>query len=152
MAIHIYSGEELPQSLQQQIKQGNLEAFGWSDASSEADFANRLAVYYVWLDEGQEDKTVIGYVGLHCLLDEATVNSVYVFPNQRGRGVGGELLEHVCLHLQTAGSITHITLEVRSQNEAAVRLYSSAGFKQLALRRQYYQNPPDDALVMQRLL
>lgn len=149
MAIHTYSGQELPQSLKHQIKQGNLDAFGWSDASSEADFSNRLAVYYVRLDE---DDTVVGYVGLHCLLDEATVNSVYVFPEQRGRGVGGELMESVCHHLQTEGSITQITLEVRSENEAAVRLYRSAGFKPLALRRQYYQNPPDDALVMQRLL
>ena len=94
---------------------------------------------------------MLGYVGLHHVLDEATLNLVYIQADLRGQGLGRQLLDFVLNQLTHRG-IRHVFLEVRQANAAALGLYQQAGFETLIVRPRYYQNPVDDAVIMQKLL
>lgn len=150
MEIRVYRGQELPEDIRTAVKAGNLAAFGWSDSATESDFDNRLALYYVMLEEN--DEQVLGYIGLHVIADEAMINTVFVLPSERKRGIGVQLLDFACDHLLRQAGVTQILLDVRAKNVPALRLYEQADFEKLALRKAYYQNPSDDGIVMRRLL
>lgn len=150
MEIRVYRGQELPEDIRTAVKAGNLAAFGWSDSATESDFDNRLALYYVMLEEN--DEQVLGYIGLHVIADEAMINTVFVLPSERKRGIGAQLLDFACDHLLRQAGVTQILLDVRAENVPALRLYEQADFEKLALRKAYYQNPSDDGIVMRRLL
>lgn len=150
MEIRVYRGQELPEDIRTAVKAGNLAAFGWSDSATESDFDNRLALYYVMLEEN--DEQVLGYIGLHVIADEAMINTVFVLPSERKHGIGAQLLDFACDHLLRQAGVTQILLDVRAENVPALRLYEQADFEKLALRKAYYQNPSDDGIVMRRLL
>lgn len=143
-----FHGAELTDVLRAQLITANQAEFAWSAAMSEADFANEHAEYYVMvcgLDE------LVAYVSLHHILDEATINTVYVTPDWRQYGLGTRLLAFVLEQLE-ARAILNLFLEVRAGNTAARALYTGAGFDELVVRRGYYHAPSDDAIIMQKQL
>lgn len=78
----------------------------------------------------------------------ADVLTLYTVPQQRSCGLATRLLETLIAHAR-ARHCPQVTLEVRAGNTPAVRLYQRHGFTQVGLRRGYYQNPVEDALVYQ---
>ena len=82
---------------------------------------------------------------------EAHLLRIAVDPRQRNAGIGRDLLGAV-LARATAAKAEHITLEVASENEAAIALYRAAGFVEIGRRAAYYRSPPDDAIIMRREL
>ena len=82
---------------------------------------------------------------------EAHLLRIAVDPRQRNAGIGRDLLGAV-LARATAARAEHITLEVASENEAAIALYRAAGFVEIGRRAAYYRSPPDDAIIMRREL
>ena len=78
---------------------------------------------------------------------EAEIYRIAVLPEERERGVGYRLLDFATKTERGRGLET-VFLEVRSQNVAAIRLYSSYGFEKVGFRKGYYKNPDDDAIVM----
>ncbi len=90
---------------------------------------------------------VAGYCSFWRIFDEIHINNFAVRPEWRGRGLGSALLQHVLGEGRRLGA-PKATLEVRRSNEPAVRLYERAGFRQAGLRRQYYANPLEDALIL----
>lgn len=134
---------QLIEPLRTQIMEGN-QLFGWSIEQSEADFSNENAEYYVLVEQSQ----VIGYVGLHIILDESTVNVLYVRPDERQQGFAFQLMDFVLGQLYYR-DIRHVFLEVRQSNGVAQHLYRKLGFIPLTTRRQYYHNPTEDAVIMQ---
>lgn len=90
--------------------------------------------------------SVLGYIGLWLIEDEIHVNNLAVSPERRRRGVASALLRFV-LTSKTVGAAS-ATLEVRRSNGAAIALYRRFGFVEVGLRRGYYVNPPEDALIM----
>ena len=141
-----FTGAQLPETFRQVIIEGN-QALHWNEAQSRSDFQLDQAEYYLLLDHDQ----VLGYVGLHHVLDEATLNLVYIRSDLRGQGLGRQLLDFVLNQLAHRG-IRHVFLEVRQANAAALGLYQQAGFETLIVRPRYYQDPVDDAVIMQKLL
>ena len=95
-------------------------------------------------DEGN----VVGYAGLHVVLDEGYIDNVAVEPDARRHGVGSALLEVFCRF--GAANLAFLTLEVRASNEAAIGLYEKHGFHRAGLRPGYYQKPKEDAVIMTR--
>lgn len=95
-------------------------------------------------DEGN----VVGYAGLHVVLDEGYIDNVAVEPDARRHGVGSALLEVFCRF--GAANLAFLTLEVRASNEAAIGLYEKHGFHRAGLRQGYYQKPKEDAVIMTR--
>lgn len=143
-----FHGAELTDVLRAQLITANQAEFAWSAAMSEADFANEHAEYYVMV-RGLDE--LVAYVSLHHILDEATINTVYVTPDWRQYGLGTRLLAFVLEQLE-ARAIFNLFLEVRAGNTAARALYTGAGFDELVVRRGYYHAPSDDAIIMQKQL
>ena len=83
------------------------------------------------------------------ILDEAEVHRIAVAPSMRGRGYGQVLLEDFLDRVQSAGVVT-VLLEVRAGNAPAIGLYQKNGFAGIGVRKGYYQNPKEDAQILQK--
>ena len=95
-----------------------------------------------------EEGHVLGYAGLHAVLDEGYIDDIAVAPDARRHGVASALLDVFCRF--GAVNLAFLTLEVRTSNTAAIALYEKFGFRQAGLRPGYYQKPREDALIMTR--
>jgi ribosomal-protein-alanine N-acetyltransferase len=93
------------------------------------------------------DGSLVGYCACWMIFNELHINSLAVDEAWRRRGVARRLLGHV-LDEAIAGGATSATLEVRASNQAARALYEGLGFKVEGLRRDYYQEPREDALIL----
>lgn len=93
-----------------------------------------------------EGETVVGFLTASVVLDEAEIGLVAVTEPARRNKTASALLEKL-FSLCAERGVTVIHLEVRASNEGAVRLYERFGFIQDGLRRGYYRNPPEDALL-----
>lgn len=106
--------------------------------------SNPYASYFVAM---KDDDIVVGYAGTWLILDESHITNIAVAPAWQRQGVGKKLMEHLlCISLgQGAKSIT---LEVRRSNTEAQNLYDSLGFVVAGVRRGYYTDNQEDALIM----
>lgn len=122
-----------------------LECFSmpWSRIAFMAETQNPLAEYLVALS-GEE---VVGFAGMHCVLDEGYITNIAVRQPLRGQGIGQMLLtalERIALQRR----LGLMTLEVRISNEAAIALYKKLGYSILGVRRAFYEKPTEDAYIM----
>lgn len=92
---------------------------------------------------------VVGFCSFWRVLDELHINNLAVAPVHRRSGVGSALLSYI-LQEGVALGAGRATLEVRRSNEAALALYERFGFSVAGVRKGYYTNPPEDALVLWR--
>lgn len=95
------------------------------------------------------DGSLAAYCGCYKTPDDAEIVSVACAENYRRQGYASALLDRMIRDLAD-DRILRIVLEVRAGNEAAICLYRRFGFKEIGVRRRFYENPPEDALVMQR--
>ena len=100
-----------------------------------------------WYVVAEAEEQVLGYAGLLAPGLEADIQTVAVAPEAQGRGVGRELLDALVGQAR-ARSATSLLLEVRADNEPAIKLYTRRGFERIAVRRRYYQPGDIDAWVM----
>ena len=106
---------------------------------------NQCAAFLVAQD-GDTGK-VVGYAGLLVVADEGYITNVAVFPEYRRRGVAAQLLS-VFENFARGNRLAFLTLEVRPSNTAAIALYESFGFQQAGRRKNYYDLPKEDALIL----
>ena len=118
----------------------------WSRNMLAEELDNALSAFLVALDG---DGKVVGYAGLQVILDEGYITNVAVRPEWRRRGVAGKLLQ-VFLDFAQAHKLAFLTLEVRASNYGAIALYGSRGFRSVGRRRNYYEHPREDAVIMTR--
>ncbi|HWQ88756.1 MAG TPA: ribosomal protein S18-alanine N-acetyltransferase [Desulfitobacteriaceae bacterium] len=104
---------------------------------------NDLARYFCLIADGQ----VAGYIGLWYILDEGHVTNIAISPLYRGRGRAEFLLRTVMQNMFIKG-IKRMTLEVRVSNLAARKLYERLGFVATGVRKGYYSDNHEDALIM----
>jgi len=97
------------------------------------------------------DDTLIGYVGLWKVLEEAHITSVTIRKEYRGQGYGRILVSFI-LSLAANSGLTEATLEVRESNAPAIHLYETMGFQRTGLRKGYYAKTNENAIVMARPL
>lgn len=95
----------------------------------------------------EEKGEILGYCGLLMVLDEGDVTNVAVRKDRQREGIGGFLVGSM-LRLASELGILHVHLEVRCGNDTAVRLYERLGFERDGLRRGYYSEPTEDAILM----
>jgi [ribosomal protein S18]-alanine N-acetyltransferase len=95
----------------------------------------------------EELRTIVGYAGIWVMTDEAHVTTIASHPDVRGRGVG-ELLLASLIHRAIEVGARWMTLEVRASNSVAQNLYRKYTFKEMGIRRRYYSDNGEDALVM----
>jgi [ribosomal protein S18]-alanine N-acetyltransferase len=104
---------------------------------------NRLACYLV----ARELDAVVGYTGMWIILDEAHVTTIAVAPDCRRRRIGERLLVALIAEAMRRGA-RWITLEVRRTNGGAQALYHKYGFRDIGVRKGYYSDNREDAIVM----
>jgi len=109
------------------------------------DLNNPLIHYYILVKD-----VVLGYISLWIDEDKAQINSLVILLEQRKKGYGSKLLEFTINKLNEIG-VKDLTLEVRPSNTVALKLYEKEGFKQVAVRKNYYNNGEDAFLMYKRL-
>lgn len=118
-------------------------ADGWSLKAFEEAFENKNAVIF----SAVADNKVIGFLNGSFVLDEAELLNIAVSEEYRNCGVAGLLLKAFEKELLMRNVVT-IYLEVRESNTAARNLYEKYGFVQNGLRKNYYHNPSENAVLM----
>lgn len=95
----------------------------------------------------KENDKIVGYAGMWLILDEAHINNICVHPDYRCRGYGKMLVHHLIKEAYR-NDADSITLEVRISNDTAISLYKSYGFEIEGIRKGYYQDNHEDAIIM----
>lgn len=116
----------------------------WSRRMLSEHLENECAATLVALGE---DGTVLGYAGLLVVLDEGYITNVAVRPEYRRQGIAGELLG-VFRRFAEGNKLAFLTLEVREGNAAARALYAKYGYKEVGVRKNYYEHPKENAIIM----
>ena len=117
----------------------------WSKKMLAEELENQCAAFLVAQDG--ETGQVIGYAGLLVVADEGYITNVAVLPEYRRQGVAAKLLA-VFENFARGNHLAFLTLEVRPSNAAAIALYESFGFRQAGRRKNYYDLPKEDALIL----
>lgn len=108
---------------------------------NEIEFQNSI-FEVMWVDD-----RLVGYGGFWHIMDEAHISNIAIHPEYRRKGLGTQLLARL-LEEAVANGATKATLEVRPSNIAAHRLYGSFGFDVISVRKNYYSDEGEDALIM----
>ena len=124
-----------------------IERASFSSPWSARFFLDELKSPYARSLLAEIDGAIIGYALYWMLPIDADVHNLAVHPAFRRRGIGRSLLEAVVAKAREQG-LTRVTLEVRQSNQAAQRLYESLGFVAQGVRKGYYSDDGEDALVM----
>ncbi len=116
----------------------------WSaDAFRQELTRNAVARYLV----AEADGRVIGFAGAWIILDESHITNIAVLSDYRGQGYGRQLTQALMQYLANLGA-AYATLEVRKSNLIAQRLYKSLGYVSVGVRKRYYEDNNEDALLM----
>lgn len=115
----------------------------WTAGMLAGELSNPHAVWWVAMC----GDTLCAYGGLHLIAGVGYITNVAVAPAFRRRGLASRILHQLQAYC-TEQHGTELTLEVRPSNSAALALYRKHGFKEAGRRKNYYTNPPEDALLM----
>ena len=116
-------------------------ASAWSRESIVSELENPVSYCAVALEEDQ----VIGYIAFERIADEGSLIELAVTPEHRKKGIGRELTE---LMLTSCSGMRTVCLEVRASNIPAINLYRAVGFMPISTRKDYYDSPREDAVIM----
>ena len=113
----------------------------WSETAVNAELENHCSEIYIALVDG----TAAGYANIYTVLDEMDIVRVAVLPEYRRQGIAAEILKTVLAEKQGT-----VYLDVRESNHPAISLYKSLGFVDTGVRKNYYTNPTENAILMMR--
>lgn len=97
----------------------------------------------------EKQDELCGYMALRILAGEGELQRIAVYPEYRRQGIASKLMEKMDIFFRANG-VGDATLEVRAGNQAALNLYKSYGFAEEGIRKGYYRNPTEDAVIMWR--
>ena len=117
----------------------------WSEKALSEELSNPNAVFRVALIDGE----VAGYVGMLHVLDEGDICNVAVFDRFRRKGVASALIQHL-VDYGVENQLSFITLEVRESNIGAQKFYETMGFETIGVRKNFYDNPKEHAILMNK--
>jgi ribosomal-protein-alanine N-acetyltransferase len=115
----------------------------WTEKAFLSELQNKFATYFVMLHQ----EKLIGYVGMWIFAGESHITTIAVHPSYRSRGYG-RILMNTALDFSREHGVDTVVLEVRMSNFHAIKLYSSLGFKKIGIRKNYYMETHEDAIVM----
>ena len=119
----------------------------WSKRMLAEELDNACAAFLV--AEDADSGKVLGYAGVLVMADEGYITNVAVFPEYRRHGIGAAIIE-VFMNFARGNDLACLTLEVRPSNAAAIALYEGFGFAEVGRRKNYYDLPKEDALILTR--
>lgn len=115
----------------------------WSEEGLRSELDNSFARFFVALSDGE----IAGYIGSHNVLGEVYITNVAVFPEFRRNGVGKTLVDFLVNEMK-AEEAEFVTLEVRESNFNAITLYEKSGFEKVGKRKDFYEKPREDGVLM----
>lgn len=115
----------------------------WSRDSIEKELKNPFSKYVL----AKVDNKIIGFGGMWLIVDEGHITNIAVNTNFRGLGIGSAILSSLVSICKECNGVA-MTLEVRSSNAAAQALYSKFEFKNEGVRKKYYSDNGEDAIIM----
>ena len=117
----------------------------WTKEAFEHEMTTNLYSYYILAET--EAKEIIGYCGMWIVMDECHITNVAVAERMRGKKIGEGLMREA-IRIVLEQKVVLMTLEVRVTNDVAKNLYHKLGFKDGGIRKNYYTDTREDALVM----
>lgn len=128
-----------------EIAKAESEIFSdpWSESDITSLISTEGALCYTALSDGK----VIAYVLGRIIAPEGEIYRIATLPEHRRRGVAYRLLDYA-VKTERGNGLESLFLEVREKNTPARHLYTAYGFRKIGLRKNYYKNPSDDAVVM----
>lgn len=124
------------------IEQNNFSQ-PWSQSAFLKASCDDNYIYLVGLDEDR----IVGYAGCLISCDEGDITNIAVCDGYRRMGIAGELLKQI-FKLASEKGVISIFLEVRQSNIPAQALYNSVGFEAVGIRKNFYEKPSEDAIIM----
>ena len=115
----------------------------WSENALREELENSYARFLVAVCDGE----VSGYIGAHNILGEVYITNVAVSEKHRRKGMGEKLINRL-ISVCEIENAEFITLEVRESNKPAINLYKKMNFKDVGKRKNFYENPREDAILM----
>ena len=120
----------------------NVFSTPWSKNSFEESLQKSYSYFFV-----AETDEIIGYCGVHNFGGDGEITNVAVKKEHRGKKVAYEMLNYAMTESLKAG-VEAFTLEVRATNMPAIKLYEKLGFENQGIRKDFYTNPTEDAVIM----
>lgn len=115
----------------------------WTADMIRSELNNPSCLYLAAVD----GDTLAGYIGVQTVLDEGYINNVAVRPEYRRKGIAAALISLLIDEARAIG-LAFMTLEVRESNAPAIALYEKLGFTTVGRRKNYYEKPREDAILM----
>ena len=141
MTVREMEIDDLPQVME--IERGIFTTEAWTEEGFFT-FLIRKDTLFLVAEEKQE---ILGYCGILMVLDEGDITNVAVKTSRRKEGIGTFLMRSLMLLAKELG-ISTVHLEVREGNTEAVRLYERLGFQKDGIRKDYYTEPVENAVLM----
>ena len=137
--------EKMTSSHIEKIAKLEKECFSspWSEDALKSELNNGFARFFVAISDGG----IAGYIGAHNVLGEVYITNIAVFPEFRKMGIGKALVEFLIAQMKSENA-EFVTLEVRKSNFSAISLYEKCGFKPVGERKDFYEKPREDAVLM----
>ncbi len=115
----------------------------WSEKAFKDSMESDNTIYIV----AKEDNNVAGYAGMYLSFEEGNITNVAVNPSGRRKGIGEKIVRDILNRAYEKG-VRDVFLEVRETNSAAIALYEKIGFKEEGIRKNFYEKPKENALIM----
>ncbi len=119
----------------------------WTENGLREELENENAVFFTAKKNGR----LVGYMGMHCVLDECYIANVAVSIGERRQGIGRLLLGYAEEKARER-DCSFISLEVRKSNGGAIALYCAEGYEKIGERKNFYSSPTENALIMTKYL
>ena len=123
--------------------ENQLFSMPWQKKDFAAAIQNEIGIYLV----AEQDDTILGYCGMWNVANEGQINNVAVQTDAQNCGIGYQMLMEL-IQCGKKEKITAFTLEVRVGNCGAKHLYEKLGFKEVGIRKKFYEKPVEDASIM----
>jgi len=134
-----------------EIEQGAISP-PWSSEALLDEMSRDDSYFVVAVNQaGEPSPCLVGFAFLRQVGDDGELLHIAVDTTSRGCGVGDALMSAVFKHA-TENALKSVFLEVRSSNNTAIRLYEKHGFSTVRIRKDYYDKPVEDALIMSKKL
>lgn len=115
----------------------------WSEKAFKDSMESDNTIYIV----AKENNNVAGYAGMYLSFEEGNITNVAVNPLSRRKGIGEKIVRDILNKAYEKG-VRDVFLEVRETNSAAIALYEKIGFKEEGIRKNFYEKPKENALIM----
>jgi len=119
----------------------------WSEQAFEKELKQNKLAFYI-IAEVKETGQIVGYAGVWLIQEEGHITNVAVHPDFRRKHIGMAIVEVLMKESSKRAGTETFTLEARKSNTAAIELYKKFGFIEVGIRKGYYQENNEDAVIM----